>query len=192
MTEAAAAAAPAAAPASAPAAAPAAAAPASTTTTTTTPAAADPYASLKAPEGFDAAAMPKLAEVAKSYGLTPEAAQRLLDDTHARQVKAKQDAVAAKAKVDAENLEAIKADKDFGGEKFQASIQRAQQVIDKLEPRVPGLKARLAEIGNDAMIVRLFNIIGEGNREDTFATGGNNAAGEAEKTLAQRLYPTPN
>ena len=151
---------------------------------------AGPAYDLKAPDGFDAAALPKLVEIAKSYGISPENAQKLVADTHARQVAAQSEDAAARAKVDAENLDAIRADKDFGGEKMAASLQRAQQVVDKLEARVPGLKAKLEGAMNDPVVVRLFNILGEGNREDTFAAGGGNASG-APKSLADLLYPKP-
>ncbi len=146
---------------------------------------------LKAPAGFDAAALPKIAEVAKSYGLTPAAAQKLLDDTHARQVQAKADMDASLAKQKAEWHDAIKADKDYGGEKFAASLQRAQKVVGEVDAKVaPGIKQLLDDsgYGEHPAVVRLFNYLGQANREDSFAAGESNAAGE--KPLETVLYPT--
>lgn len=154
---------------------------------------ADPFAGLKAPEGFDAAALPKLIEVAKGYGLNAENAQKLLNDTHAAQVKAKADMDAAMAKQKAEWHEAIKADKEYGGDKFEASLQRAQKVVGEIDTKIaPGIKQILDSTGygDHPAVVRLFNYLGQINREDTFAAGGSSAA-EAPQTLAQMLYPKP-
>jgi hypothetical protein len=147
---------------------------------------------LKAPEGFDAAALPKIAEVAKTYGLTPAAAQKLLDDTHANQTKAKAELDASLAKQKAEWHDAIKADKEYGGEKFAASLQRAQKVVGEVDAKIaPGIKQLLDDsgYGEHPAVVRLFNYLGQANREDTFAAGGDNAARNAPKTLAETLYP---
>lgn len=154
---------------------------------------ADPFAGLKAPEGFDAAAMPKLVEVAKSYGLNAENAQRLLNDTHTRQVQAKADADTAAAKGKADNIEALKADKDFGGDKFAPNMQRMQQAVDKIDARIPGVKAMMGRIPEHdpdyPIAVRMFALLGEQGREDSFAAGGDNAAGQKPPTLVNLLYP---
>jgi len=153
---------------------------------------ADPFAGLKAPEGFDAAALPKLVEVAKAYGLNAENAQKLLNDTHARQVQAKADMDASLAKQKAEWHDAIKADKEYGGEKFAASLQRAQKVVGDVDAKIaPGIKQLLNDsgYGEHPAVVRLFNYLGQANREDTFAAGGDNAVGEKPPTLVNLLYP---
>jgi len=152
--------------------------------------AADPFAGLKAPEGFDAAALPKLIEVAKGYGLDAKNAQKLLNDTHTRQVQAKADMEAALAKQKADWHDAIKADKEYGGEKFQASLQRAQKVVGEIDTKIaPGIKQLLdaSGYGEHPAVVRLFNYLGQANREDSFAAGGDNSAGE--KPLEDVLYP---
>jgi hypothetical protein len=162
-----------------------------------TPAAAGgaaPAYDLKPPEGFDAAAVPKVVEVAKAYGLTPEKAQQLLNDTHARQVQAKADTDAALAKQKAEWHDTIKADKEYGGEKFAASLQRAQKVVGEIDGKIaPGIKQLLDDSGyaDHPAVVRLFNYLGAENREDSFAAGGNNAAGSGAQTLTDLLYPKP-
>lgn len=156
---------------------------------TATQPAAEPAYNLKAPEGFDPAGIPKMIELAKKFDIPPAKAQALLEETHARQVQAKKDHEAAKAKLDAENLEAIRADKDYGGEKLQASLNRAQQVVEKLEARVPGLKAKLDGAMNDPVVVRLFNVLGDGMKEDSFATGGKT---DGPQDLGTRIFgPNP-
>lgn len=166
--------------------------PAATTQAQTTTTTADPFAGLKAPAGFDAAHLPKIIEVAKGYGLTAENAQKLINDTHARQVQAKADMDAALAKQKAEWHEAIKADKEYGGDKFEASLQRAQKVIGEIDQKIaPGIKKLIeaSGYGDEPSVVRLFNYLGAQNREDTFAAGGNNAAGNTPLTLTEQLYP---
>lgn len=168
---------------------PAASTPAAQPNAAPTAPAADPFASLKAPEGFDVAAMPKLVEVAKTYGLNAESAQKLLNDTHARQVQAKADMDAAMAKQKADWHETIKADKDYGGDKFAASLQRAQKVVGEIDSKIaPGIKQLLDDsgYGEHPAVVRLFNYLGAENREDTFAGGENNATSPAD--LGTRLF----
>jgi hypothetical protein len=204
MPEAAAAAATA--PAAAPASAAPAAAPAPATAAATTPApaavaspapaaaASEPAYNLKAPEGMDPAALPKIIERAKAYGISPEKAQQLVDDAHKSQVQAKTDMDAALAKQKADWHAEILADKNIGGDKFQATIARAQQVITKIDAGVaPGIAKILADTGygDHPAVVRLFAHLGEQNREDTFAVGGGPSAGEQPQTLAQMLYPKP-
>lgn len=184
---------------------PAGTAPASTTTapaTSGTPApaaagtqaaASEPVYDLKPPAGFDAAAVPKIVELAKAYGIAPDKAQKLLDETHARQVQAKADLEAALAKQKAEWHEAIKADKDYGGEKFQASLERANKVVGEIDAKIaPGIKQILDSTGygDHPAVVRLFNYLGQQNREDTFAGGGGNSAG-ADVPMHERWYPPP-
>jgi hypothetical protein len=151
-----------------------------------------PVYDLKAPAGFDAAALPKIAEVAQAYGLTAAAAQKLLDDTHANQVKGRADADAALAKQKAEWHDAIKADKEYGGDKFAASLQRAQKVVGEIDAKIaPGLKQILDDsgYGEHPAVVRLFNYLGRENREDTFS-GGTVGSAPGAKSLTELLYPS--
>lgn len=147
---------------------------------------------LKAPEGFDAAGLPKIAEVAKNWGLTPENAQKLLDQTHAAQIKAKADTEAALAKQKQEWVDAVKADPVIGGEKFDATIARAMKVVGELDQKIaPGIKQLLESsgYGDHPVVVRLFAYLGEKNREDSFSTPGGAPAGE-KPTIEQMLYPS--
>lgn len=150
---------------------------------------ADPYASLKAPAGFDAAALPKIAEVAKAYGLTPAAAQKLLDDTHAGAVKAKADMEAALAKQKSDWHAEILADKEIGGEAFKATMERAQKVIGEVDGKIaPGIKKILDDsgYGDHPAVVKLFAYLGKANREDGFHFSTQTPP--AKKSAADVLY----
>ena len=151
-----------------------------------------PEFKLKAPEGFDPAGLPKIAEVAKNWGLTPENAQKLLDQTHANQIKAKADTEAALSKQKQEWVDAVKADPAIGGEKFEATIARAVKVVGEIDAKVaPGIKQLLESTGygDHPAVVRLFAYLGEKNREDSFSTPGGAPAG-APQTMEQILYPS--
>ncbi len=158
---------------------------------TTTSADAPSYDGLKAPEGFDAALVPKFIERAKVYGISPEKAQVWIEDAAKNMAAQKQAMDAALAKQREEWHSEIKADKTIGGEKFQATLQRAQQVVDKIDANIaPGIKKILADTGygDHPAVVRLFAHLGEQAREDTFVSGGGQSAGQ-QKQLHQILYP---
>lgn len=155
----------------------------------------EPAYSLKAPDGFDAAALPKIIEIAKSYGIAPDKAQKLLDDTHASQVQAKKDLDAALAKQKSDWHAEILADKEIGGDAFKATMERAQKVIGEADAKIaPGIKQILDETGygDHPAVVKLFAYLGRENREDTFAAGDDNKAGDGKpQTLVDILYPKP-
>lgn len=164
------------------------------TAATSTQTATEPVYNLKAPEGMDPAALPKIIERAKAYGIAPEKAQKLVDDAHAASLQAKKDMDTALAKQKADWHAEILADKTIGGEKFKATMERAQQVITKIDAGVaPGIAKILADTGygDHPAVVRLFAHLGEQNREDTFAVGGGRSAGEQPQTLTSLLYPKP-
>jgi hypothetical protein len=203
MSEAAAPAAPASAAPAAPAAAatpttPAPAAPASTPSAAAPAAAAAapaaPTYDLKAPEGFDAAHLPKFVEKAKAYGIAPDKAQAWVNDAHAGMIAHQKAMDEALAKQKGEWHAELRADKTIGGEKFDGTIQRAQQIVDKVDAQVaPGIKKILADTGygDHPAVVRLFAYLGEQGREDTFAPAAGHSAGSQPQTLTQLLYPKP-
>lgn len=165
-------------------------APVASANTTTATAATEPVYNLKAPEGFDPAGVSRVVELAKLYGIAPDKAQKLLEDTHATHSKAKADMDAALAKQKADWHAAIMADKEIGGENFKPTLERAQKVINEIDQKIsPGIKQLLEEsgYGDEPRVVRLFAALGRANREDTFATGGNPAPGP--RPLHEVLYP---
>jgi hypothetical protein len=141
---------------------------------------------------MDPAALPKIIERARAYGIAPEKAQKLVEDAHAASLQAKKDMDAALAKQKTDWHAEILADKTIGGEKFAATIARAQQVITKIDAGIaPGIAKILTDTGygDHPAVVRLFAHLGEQNREDTFAVGAGPSAGTGPQTLTQMLYP---
>jgi hypothetical protein len=147
---------------------------------------------LKAPQGFDPSGLARVVEVAKLYGIAPEKAQKLLDDTHANQIKAKADTDAALAKQKSEWHAEIQSDKEIGGEQFKATMERAQKVINEIDQKIaPGIKKLLDDsgYGDEPRVVRLFAYLGRANREDSFATSDRSGNDSSPKSLAQLFYP---
>lgn len=86
----------------------------------------------------------------------------------------------------------IKNDKDFGGDKFQSTVDMAIKGVSFAEKHSPGLRKLLQETGwgDNPVLVKAFRAIGQALGEDTMVGGSTGNGGE--KTLAQRLYPNMN
>lgn len=153
---------------------------------------AEPVYNLKAPEGFDPAAISRVTEFAKSYGISPEKAQKLFDDTLAGQSKAKADMDAALEKQKNDWHAEILADKEIGGDKFKPTMERAQKVIGEIDQKIaPGIKKILDDsgYGDHPSVVRLFAYLGNANREDSFAFGDRSVDDSRPKSIAEIWYP---
>lgn len=143
------------------------------------------------PEGVqvDAAVMGEFKPLLKELGLKPEQAQKLVDFDQKQQAAARSNA----EKVRAGWVDELKADKDFGGAKFDASVQEARKAMVFAEAKVPGFKKFLAESGleNQPFLVKAFRAIGAGLAEDAIGAAGAGAADAAtdEKALQRAMYP---
>lgn len=87
-------------------------------------------------------------------------------------------------------LEAAKADKEFGGEKFDETLKAVQAAFAKFGS--PELKQFIEAtgLGNHPELIRAFAKIGAASREDAPASG--TPAGQQPKTMAQILFPDQN
>jgi len=143
----------------------------------------------KAPEGkhFDAEVLQHFSEVAKELNLTNEGAQKMLDKL-APALEAKQTAAMSEA---VKQWEAdTRADKEFGGEKFNENLGVANQALQQFG--TPELKNLLNQsgLGNHPEVVRFFYRAGKAISQDGFV-GGKPAAPE-QTSIAQRMYPNMN
>lgn len=190
-----------AAPAPAPApAAPAPSAPAETSASTeAAPAekAADTAApadfELKFPEGVkvDTALVDSFKALAKETGMAPESAQKLADlYLEGQQRLATQRAEAFEAQQKAWEAE-LRADKDMGGQAFDANVGVARRAIERFGS--PALKQLLNEtgLGNHPELARFALRVGRALAEDSVA--GASAASQAtqsEDAVLAALYPS--
>lgn len=123
------------------------------------------------PEGMelDTAAVGQFEAIAKELKLPQATAQKLVD-LHAQTVKAQAE---AHARTVSEWADAVKTDKDIGGDKLAENLAAGRKVLDTFG--TPALRTYLdaTGLGNHPELVRLMAKIGKGLSEDTFVKGGN-------------------
>lgn len=140
----------------------------------------------KAPDGMelDTEAVGQFEAIAKELKLPQATAQKLVD-LHAQTVKAQAD---AHAKTVSEWAEAVKTDKDIGGDKLPENLASARKVLDTFG--TPELRTFLDStgMGNHPALVKFAVAIGKGLSEDSFVKGGN--ATGATKDAASVMFPS--
>lgn len=147
------------------------------------------YADFDMPEGvtLDDAALKDALPLLKEANLSQEQAQQLVT-WYAGRVQAD-----TARQVDSFNelvdgwLEQSKADKEFGGDKFDESIGVAQQAVAKLG--TPELKQLLDDhgVGNHPEVIRFMVRVGKLTQEDV--PGGSTAPSTPEQNRVDILYP---
>jgi len=132
-----------------------------------------------APEGqaLDANALAVFEPIAKELGLTQEQAQKLVDIYPQIQ----QQQAEAWSKQIADWGEQVKADKEIGGDKFNASVGLAQRALDQFGN--PELREYLnaSGLGNHPALVRFCARVGKSMAEDSFVMpnqGGQRSAAD--------------
>lgn len=137
------------------------------------------------PEGvaLDSAAVDEFSGIAKEYGLTQEQAQKVAD-VGAKMVQRQLEAHATQV---AEWTEAVKTDKEIGGDKLNENLAIARKTIDTFGS--PELKEVLNStgLGNHPEIVKLAFKIGKAISDDGFVRGGNTSS---PRSAAEIMYPT--
>ncbi|EMM3172380.1 peptidase [Serratia marcescens] len=131
------------------------------------------------PEGqeLDANALAVFEPVAKELGLSQEQAQKLVDIYPQIQ----QQQAEAWSKQVSDWGEQVKADKEIGGDKFNASVGAAQRALDQFGN--PELREYLnaSGLGNHPALVRFCAKVGKAMAEDTFVVpnqGGQRSAAD--------------
>lgn len=141
----------------------------------------------KAPEGqeLDADAVKQFEPIARELNLNQEQAQKLVDLYGSKvmpQLMKQQAEVWQKQTADW--ADAAKADKEYGGDKFEANMTRAKQALDKFG--TPELREYLEStgMGNNPELIRAFYKVGAAMSEDTLVTS--NETGQ--RSAAEVLY----
>lgn len=140
---------------------------------------------------YDANVLSTYTDLAKSMNISPENAQKMLDQMAPAMQKANEAKLDA---VRAEWLEQSKNDPEFGGDKLESSLKVANKAFEALAS--PALKELLKESGlaNHPEMVRLFRKAGEMISTDQFV-GGNSRqtkpAGSRDfNNIAESFYAT--
>jgi hypothetical protein len=150
---------------------------------------------VKFPEGFaaDDALVGKFKPLAQELGLDSPKAQKLVDLFVEAQTAAAQKAEAEVERQHKVWTESLKADKEFGGAEFDASVQVARKAMVKFAS--PELRTFLEEtgLGNHPELVRFAYRIGKSIAEDSVAgtTGaGTQTPQNSDAALHRALYPS--
>lgn len=146
---------------------------------------------LKLPQGFEPAVADQVAALAKDMGWSKEQAQKYLDHAAAQAPAAAQAREQAQEQQAKAWLDAVQADKDFGGANFQATQVNAKRGIDALVKSGHLTKDDIAFLdstgyGNHPILVKIAASLGKALGEDGF--GGRNAGGTPGKKSDGELF----
>ncbi len=131
------------------------------------------------PEGqeLDANALAVFEPIAKELGLSQEQAQKLVDIYPQIQ----QQQAESWSKQVADWGEQVKADKEIGGDKFNASVGAAQRALDQFGNTELREYLNASGLGNHPALVRFCAKVGKAMAEDTFVVpnqGGQRSAAD--------------
>lgn len=142
---------------------------------------------LKSPEGVEMAEddLKGIADTAKEMGLSNDQAQALVNLKAQWQSEASDQAQANLGNLVKSWEEEIRSDKDFGGQKFDESIQDVKRVMDKFG--TDELRSALDEtgFGSHPLLFRFVAQIGKVLREDAHIAGDPSSA---PRTMADVIY----
>lgn len=148
----------------------------------------DEYGDFDLPEGVTVTEPEKLAEfkgLFKEMGLNKDQAQKLVT-MEANRVKAQQEAFKETRKAWVAEL---KADKEFGGDKFSVTLKDAQMAIRRFDPDGSALKVLGATgLADNPALVKLLARMNRAISEDTIHTGKERNPKTKEKPLYDRLW----
>ena len=145
---------------------------------------AEPY-TLTAPEGYPISEK-ELSDFNRhclEVGMTKEQAEKSLEMLHSN-FKATQEAFEAQRR---DWVAEIKSDKEFGGEKFSASVADAKRALAQFD--ADGAVRTMLDAtgyGDNPAVIRLFARIGRAMGEDRMIGG---KGGKETRPLEERLYP---
>lgn len=144
---------------------------------------------LTAPEGYpiNEGALKGLNEMCKAENLNEKQANAVMaymQGNYTSFVAQQQEAMQAQAKT---WIGEFQADKEFGGDKFDASVADAQRALATFD-KSGTVSKMLAETGygNNPDVLRIFARVGRALGEDQLA--GNGGGGAEQKPLEDRLY----
>lgn len=141
----------------------------------------------KTPEGvqLDQTSVDELKAIAKEHKLPVDAAQKVLDIAIRRE-QANREHHIATVKGWAES---VKADKELGGDKLDATLATAKKAIDLGPPELKEL-LNASGFGNHPAVVKWAYAVGKALSEDSFVAG--NKGGDKPTSTASRLFPNMN
>jgi hypothetical protein len=151
------------------------------------------YEDFKLPEGAkaDPAVMGEFAVMAKELNLSQDQAQKLVDLNAKLQAGNVEHLKAAVEEQGQKWAEDAKADKEFGGDKFDENLAVAKRALDEFGS--PELKTLLVQskLGNHPEVLRFFFRAGQAISQDGFVPGRRGAATPSAQSFysASKMNP---
>lgn len=146
---------------------------------------------------IEAGAVERLTSFAKEHKLAPEIAQKALDlaDAEVKADRVKQNESAAesfKTMATKQWVEDVKADAEFGGEKYLVTVEEVKRAADKFLTDADREVLNTTGWGNHPMLVKMFARIGRSMANDKLVNSGASGSGAARdnslEARASRLY----
>lgn len=140
------------------------------------------------PEGIevDQARLDQFKGLAKELGLTADAAKKVVEMEVARV----QQAAEQHLKTITGWADAVKTDKEIGGDKLAENLATARKAIDLGPPELKEL-LNSTGLGNHPAVVKWALSVGKKLSEDAFVPGGKTTVPQnTEEARAARMYPT--
>lgn len=140
------------------------------------------------PEGIevDQARLDQFKGLAKELGLTADAAKKVV----AMEVARVQQAAEQHLKTITGWADAVKSDKEIGGDKLAENLATARKAIDLGPPELKEL-LNSTGLGNHPAVVKWALAVGKKLSEDAFVPGGKTTVPQnTEEARAARMYPT--
>lgn len=141
----------------------------------------------KLPEGIAPDAAEKFSAIAKDLKLPQAEAQKLVDLALARDNAAREAQAAEYNKLRGEWVSEIKTDKDFGGDKFGETIERAKRTLTKFAD--PTFREFLDQsgYGDNPGLIRMLAKMDKAIGEDMIVDG---APAGSTRSAAEVIYPS--
>jgi hypothetical protein len=132
------------------------------------------------------AALERVKATAMALALSPDAASKVLEHTHAEVAAYQQEAMAKLAATTQGWVETIKADPELGGADYAGKMALAQRAFNRFADPELAKACQETGFGNHPGHVRAWYRVGLMMREDQIIRGGPAAAGQ--KSAEERLY----
>lgn len=149
---------------------------------------------LKLPDGaqLDAEAVKAVAADLQKLGLSQDLAQKVFERELSAVRKNVETSRDRWAKQTQQWAEAVKTDKEIGGDKLKATIDVAKRALAHADDEKGTLRQLLEEtgLGNHPAVIRAFHKLGRDMGEDDFAGKKEQGQGTDEEAALRKRYPT--
>jgi hypothetical protein len=159
------------------------------------PAAAAPAAApaevkyeFKLPDGYAKESAAEVEKFAREHKISPEAAQKLLEREHGISQSVHQKNTEAFAAARSKWVDAVKNDKEIGGQAFDASLKAAKNFLAKYGSDELKNALDASGLGDHPELIRIFARAGKAMSDDKFHDGKQGSDKPKPRDLASIIY----